>query len=69
MPSYPTASPWWPPGLRSATAITELDRVARHWTPGRWSVQHEQMLDVLTESWHGTIGDRAAPVRPADDIG
>lgn len=44
--------------FRSVIAITELDHVARHWTPGRWGVQHEQMLDVLTESWHGTIGRR-----------
>lgn len=42
--------------FRSFIAITELDHVARHRTPGRWGVQHEQMLDVLAESWHGTIG-------------
>lgn len=44
--------------VRSVIAITELDHVARRWTPGRWGVQLEQLLDVLTESWHGTIGRR-----------
>jgi AcrR family transcriptional regulator len=42
--------------LRSVIAITELDHVARHWTPGRWGVEREEMLDVLTESWVGSIG-------------
>jgi AcrR family transcriptional regulator len=42
--------------FRSVIAITELDHVARHWTPGRWGVEREEMLDVLTESWFGTIG-------------
>ncbi|RSN64685.1 TetR/AcrR family transcriptional regulator [Actinomadura sp. WAC 06369] len=42
--------------FRGVLAITELDRVARTWTPGRWGVGHDAMLDVLTESWVGTIG-------------
>lgn len=42
--------------FRSVIAITELDHVARNWTPGHWGVEHEEMLDVLTESWFGTIG-------------
>lgn len=42
--------------FRSVIAITELDHVARHWTPGRWGVERAEMLDVLAESWHGTIG-------------
>ncbi|MFE9102551.1 TetR/AcrR family transcriptional regulator [Actinomadura geliboluensis] len=42
--------------FRSVIAITELDHVARHWTPGHWGVDHDAMLDVLTESWFGTIG-------------
>ncbi|WP_459545753.1 TetR/AcrR family transcriptional regulator [Nocardia sp. X0981] len=42
--------------FRSVLAITELDHVARNWTPGRWGVDREQMLDVLTESWFGAIG-------------
>ncbi|UBU18492.1 hypothetical protein [Nonomuraea gerenzanensis] len=37
-------------------AITELDHVARHWTAERWGVGRDEMLDVLTESWCGTIG-------------
>jgi AcrR family transcriptional regulator len=44
--------------FRSVIAITELDHVARHWTPGHWGVEREQMLDVLTESWIGSIGRR-----------
>ncbi|NKQ51846.1 TetR/AcrR family transcriptional regulator [Amycolatopsis sp. K13G38] len=44
--------------FRSVIAITELDHVARHWTPGHWGVDREEMLDVLTESWVGSIGRR-----------
>lgn len=42
--------------FRSVLVITELDHVARNWTSGRWGVDREQMLDVLAESWFGTIG-------------
>ncbi|HEY1177993.1 MAG TPA: TetR/AcrR family transcriptional regulator [Phytomonospora sp.] len=42
--------------FRGVIAMTELDHVARHWTPGRWGVGRDEMLDVLTESWFGTIG-------------
>ncbi|MGC9670731.1 TetR/AcrR family transcriptional regulator [Planosporangium sp. 12N6] len=42
--------------FRSVIAITELDYVARRWTPGQWGVEHDEMLDVLTESWMGIVG-------------
>lgn len=42
--------------FRGVLAITELDHVARNWAPGRWGVDREEMLDVLAESWYGTIG-------------
>ncbi|GAA2732931.1 hypothetical protein GCM10010439_51740 [Actinocorallia aurantiaca] len=42
--------------FRSVIAINELDHVARNWTPGTWGVGHDEMLDVLTESWFGSIG-------------
>ncbi|XKK38142.1 hypothetical protein HFP72_26655 [Nocardiopsis sp. ARC36] len=42
--------------FRGFIVITELDHVARHWTPGRWGVELDEMLDVLTESWVGSIG-------------
>lgn len=42
--------------FRSVIAITELDHVARHWKPGTWGVGRDEMLDVLTESWVGSIG-------------
>lgn len=51
----------FPPGtrrFRSVLAITELDHVARNWTSGQWGAGYAEMLDVLTESWAGTIGDR-----------
>ncbi|GAA0958563.1 hypothetical protein GCM10009550_47240 [Actinocorallia libanotica] len=44
--------------FRSVIAMTELDHVARHWTPGTWGVERREMLDVLTESWFGSIGRR-----------
>ncbi|MGW0180552.1 TetR/AcrR family transcriptional regulator [Nocardia sp. NPDC003345] len=42
--------------FRSVLAITELDHVARNWTPGQWGVEAETMLDVLADSWAGSIG-------------
>lgn len=42
--------------FRSVLAISELDYVARHWTPGHWGAGHDEMLDVLTESWIASIG-------------
>lgn len=42
--------------FRGVLAITALDHVVRHRTPERWGVDHDQMLDVLAESWVGTIG-------------
>src|SRR5690606_34856874 len=44
--------------FRSVLAITELDHVARNWTSGQWGAGYAEMLDVLTESWAGTIGHR-----------
>ena len=44
--------------FRGVIAMTELDHVARNWTPGTWGVGHDEMLDVLTESWFGSIGRR-----------
>lgn len=37
--------------LRSVLAITQLDHVARNWTPGTWNADEAQVLDVLTASW------------------
>src|SRR6185437_4412055 len=37
--------------LRSVLAITQLDHVARNWTPGKWSADRDSMLEVLTTSW------------------
>lgn len=51
----------FPPGtrrFRSVIAITELDHVARNWKPGTWGADREEMLDVLAESWCGSIGRR-----------
>lgn len=42
--------------MRGVIAINELDHVARLWTPGKWGVEHGGMLDVLTQSWVGSIG-------------
>ena len=37
--------------MRGVLAITQLDHVARMWTPGRWNADEAQMLDVRTASW------------------
>ncbi|MFE7228647.1 TetR/AcrR family transcriptional regulator [Nocardioides sp. NPDC057577] len=49
--------------LRGVIAFTELDHVARHWTPGHWGVDRDEVLTVLTESWCGTIGRGSAQAR------
>jgi AcrR family transcriptional regulator len=41
--------------LRSVLAITQLDHVARNWTPGQWNADHSQMLEVLTAGWVGLL--------------
>jgi hypothetical protein len=41
--------------LRSVLAMTQLDHVARNWTPGRWRADESQMLDVLTAGWVGLL--------------
>jgi AcrR family transcriptional regulator len=37
--------------LRGVLAITQLDHLARNWTPGKWSADRDSMLEVLTTSW------------------
>jgi|SRR5690606_2366645 len=44
--------------MRGVLAMTELDHVARNWKPGTWGVDRDDMLDVLAETWHGSIGRR-----------
>lgn len=42
--------------IRSALAIATLDHIMRHWTPPHSGLDHDQILDILAESWAGTIG-------------
>ena len=37
--------------LRGVLAITQLDHLARNWTPGKWSADRDSMLEILTTSW------------------
>jgi AcrR family transcriptional regulator len=41
--------------LRAVLAMTELDYLARNWTPGRWDTDLEPMLEVLATSWSGLL--------------
>ena len=41
--------------LRAVLAMTELDYLARNWTPGRWGTDLEPMLEVLATSWSGLL--------------
>jgi AcrR family transcriptional regulator len=41
--------------LRAVLAMTQLDFLARSWTPGRWNADLEPMLEVLTASWIALI--------------
>lgn len=43
--------------LRGVLAMTQLDHVARNWTEGRWGVEHEQIVDLLAESWNRLLND------------
>jgi len=46
--------------LRSVLAITELDHLARNWTPGCWNADESQMLGVLTTGWVALLCDGKA---------
>jgi AcrR family transcriptional regulator len=37
--------------MRGVLAMTQLDYLARNWTPGRWNADHDRMLAVLIDSW------------------
>jgi AcrR family transcriptional regulator len=41
--------------LRAVLAMTELDYLARNWTPGRWDTDLEPTLEVLAASWSGLL--------------
>lgn len=43
--------------LRGVLAITQLDHVARNWTEGHWGSDRAQVLQVLTDSWVGLLGE------------
>jgi AcrR family transcriptional regulator len=43
--------------LRAVLAMTELDYLARNWTPGRWDTDLEPMLEVLATSWSGLLAE------------
>ncbi|MFI0409290.1 hypothetical protein [Actinomadura sp. 3N508] len=51
-----------PQGVRAAdgwtltSCVPALDHVARTWTRGSRGIDRDEMLDVLTENWFGTIG-------------
>ena len=53
--------------LRAVLAMTELDYLARNWTPGRWGTDLEPMLEVLAISWTGllTEGTEGTEGKPA----
>jgi hypothetical protein len=44
--------------VRAVLAMTELDYLARNWTPGRWDTDLEPMLEVLAISWAGLLTER-----------
>jgi AcrR family transcriptional regulator len=47
--------------LRGVLAMSQLDYVARNWTPGRWNSDQAQVVQVLAESWIGLLcGDGEA---------
>jgi len=43
--------------LRAVLAMTQLDFLARSWTPGRWNADLEPMLAVLTASWIALVAE------------
>ena len=42
-------------------AMTELDYLARNWTPGRWGTDLEPMLEVLAISWTSLLTEGKPP--------
>jgi AcrR family transcriptional regulator len=56
--------------LRAVLAMTQLDYLARTWTPGRWNADLKPMLEVLTASWIALIaGDTVPGHTVADNTG
>lgn len=48
--------------LRAVLAMTQLDYLARNWTPGRWETDLDPMLEVLAASWVALLsGDQEHP--------
>jgi AcrR family transcriptional regulator len=43
--------------VRGVLAMVQLDHVARHWTDGHWGVDHDQIVDLLTETWGRLLND------------
>jgi hypothetical protein len=44
--------------LRDVLALAQLDYVARHWEPGHWNIEHDRLVEVLTDNWVHLVSDR-----------
>jgi AcrR family transcriptional regulator len=49
--------------MRGVLAMTQLDYLARNWTPGRWNADHDRMLAVLIDSWTALLSKDESQVQ------
>lgn len=52
--------------MRGFLALTQLDRLARHWMRHGWQSEPDTALGLLTESWVHLLGRPAEPVPPTE---
>lgn len=56
--------------VRAVLAMTQLDYLARTWTPGRWNAGIDGLLEVLTTSWVALLSkDQPQPGAPSAHLG
>jgi AcrR family transcriptional regulator len=47
--------------MRGVLAMTQLDYLARNWTPGRWNADHDRMLAMLIDAWTALLSKSESP--------
>ena len=47
---------------RAVLAFAQLHEVGQHWREGRWQIDRDTLIELLTDSWLSLLADRDAPV-------
>ncbi|MFC3236151.1 TetR/AcrR family transcriptional regulator [Streptomyces nitrosporeus] len=49
---------------RAVLAFAQLHHVAQHWREGRWNIERDRLVSVLTESWTALLADSGTAAEP-----